>query len=93
MIIGACSVELHLPYARSLKEKRMAIKGLKDSLKRRHNVSVAEVDYQDLWQRSQIAFVAVATDRDGCHKIISRALNDVESRFPEEILSVETEYF
>jgi uncharacterized protein YlxP (DUF503 family) len=92
MIIGACRVELYIPYARSLKEKRMAVKGVKDSLKHRHNVSVAEVDHLDLWQRCTLALVAVAGDRGGCEKILSGALHDVEQRFPGEVIDVTTEY-
>ena len=46
----------------SLKDKRHVVKGLKDRLRHKFNVSVAEIDYQDLWQRALVAAVTVASD-------------------------------
>lgn len=63
MVVGLLSLELHLPGARSLKDKRQVLRGLQTRIRNRHNVSVAEVDYHDLWQRAQLAVVAVNTDR------------------------------
>lgn len=52
MFVGVALLELHIPHARSLKEKRSVVKGLKDRLRNRHGVAVAEVDAQDTWQRA-----------------------------------------
>ena len=60
MVVGLLSVELHIGGARSLKEKRFVLRGLKDRLRGSFNVSVAEVEFQDLWQRAGLAVVAVA---------------------------------
>lgn len=59
-MIGALSLELHLPAAHSLKEKRSAIRPLLDSARARYRVAAAEVGYQDLHQRSVIEVAAVA---------------------------------
>jgi uncharacterized protein YlxP (DUF503 family) len=59
MIVGVSVFELHLPHARSLKEKRKVVKSMVERIRRRAMVSVAEVDYQDLHQRSKIAIAAV----------------------------------
>ena len=62
MVIGLLTLELHFPGARSLKDKRQALRSLDTKIKNRFNVSVAEVEHQDLWQRSILAVVGVNTD-------------------------------
>ncbi len=52
-------MEVFLPYASSLKDKRQTIQSLTDRLRKRFSISVAEVDHQDLWQRASIGFAAV----------------------------------
>jgi hypothetical protein len=63
MVIGLLTLELHFPGARSLKDKRQALRSLEARVRSRHNVSLAEVEHQDLWQRSRLAVVGVNTDR------------------------------
>jgi uncharacterized protein len=58
----AVRIELELPYAASLKDKRQTLRSLKDRL-RRKNVSVVEADYQDFWQRATVEFALAAIDR------------------------------
>jgi hypothetical protein len=62
MVIGLLTLDLHFPGARSLKDKRQALRSLETKIKNRHNVSVAEVEHQDLWQRARLAVVGVNTD-------------------------------
>ncbi len=62
MIIGLITATLSIPEARSLKDKRSVVRGLKDRLRNSMNVSVAEVGAQDKWQRAELAFVTVAAD-------------------------------
>ena len=61
MAVVLLVVDVHLPFAQSLKDKRMILRGVKDRTKK-FNVSVAEVDHHDLWQRATLAVVTVATD-------------------------------
>ena len=61
--IGVLTLELHLPDSHSLKDKRSVVKGLKDRLRHRFNVSVAEIGGHDTWQRSVIAAVTVVLGR------------------------------
>ena len=60
-MIGVAVGELHHPHSRSLKDKRRVIKGLVDRLHKRHRISIAETDFQDLHQRSQIAIAIVGS--------------------------------
>lgn len=59
MVIKLLTIDLHFPGRSSLKEKRFVISSLKTRLLRRYNVAVAEVGYQDKWQRAMLAIVTV----------------------------------
>ncbi len=58
----AVRLELELPFATSLKDKRQVLRSLKDRL-RRKNVSVVEAGHQDFWQRATVEFALAAIDR------------------------------
>ena len=75
MIIGLLTLELHLPEANSLKTKRFALKSLKDKVAHKFNVSIAEIDHTNLWQRSTIVFACVGNEK----KIVNQTLNGVMS--------------
>jgi uncharacterized protein YlxP (DUF503 family) len=62
VVIGLLTLDLHFPGARSLKDKRQALRSLEERIRHRFNVSIAEVEHQDLWQRARIAVVSVNTD-------------------------------
>jgi uncharacterized protein YlxP (DUF503 family) len=62
MVIGLLTLDLHFPGARSLKDKRQALRSLETRIRNRFNVSIAEVEHQDLWQRARLAVVSVNTD-------------------------------
>lgn len=62
--IGALTLEIHIEDAHSLKDKRNVVRSLKDRLRSKFNVAVAEIDGQDLWQRSVVAAVTVSKDRE-----------------------------
>ena len=89
MPVGLLTLELHLPYAHSLKEKRLVIRKLQDRLRARFNVSVSELDYQDLWQRSLIGIAALASD-DAVVEATLRAVDETAmSMFPAEMVRSE----
>ncbi len=60
--VGVLTLELRLENSHSLKDKRHVVRSLKDRLRRKFNVAVAEIDYQDLWQRAALAAVTVSSD-------------------------------
>jgi uncharacterized protein YlxP (DUF503 family) len=60
--VGVLTLELQLSEAHSLKDKRHTVKGLKDRLRSKYNVAVAEIGYHDLWQRALISAVTVSGD-------------------------------
>lgn len=61
--IGVLTLDIYVEYSHSLKEKRHVVKSLKDRLRERFNVSVAEIDGQDSWQHAVVAAVTVSGDR------------------------------
>lgn len=67
MIVGVLTVDVAIFEARTLKDKRRVILSLKDRVRERFNVSVGEVDFQDLAQRSQIGIALVSTDSRVIH--------------------------
>jgi uncharacterized protein YlxP (DUF503 family) len=72
MHIGLLTLEIFIPDAQSLKEKRFILRSLKDRL-RKFNISIAECGHQDLWQRSTLGVVSVSSD----HLILEQTLNAV----------------
>lgn len=62
MPIGLLTLEIHIADSRSLKDKRQVIRSLKDRLRAHFNVAVAELDHQELWQRSTIGVVTISND-------------------------------
>lgn len=73
MVVGIVTWELHLAGCQSLKDKRQILKSLKDRLHHRFNVSVAETDHQDLWQRAELTCCVVATDRKHADAVLASA--------------------
>jgi hypothetical protein len=73
MVIGCLQAHLSIPAAQSLKDKRMVIRSLKDRMMNKMNVSVAEVDHQDIWKSAIMAVVTVAAERN----IVEKRLADV----------------
>lgn len=72
--IGVITLEMRLDHSHSLKDKRHVLQSLKERLRNRYNVAVAEIAYQDLWQRGLLAAVTVASNR----AVAERTLQSVE---------------
>ena len=92
MVVGVCTIEIHLPYSRSLKDKRKVLKSLKDRLRGRHNISLAEVDGQDLWQRAVLGIAAVGDRRPPLESLFQVILAEVEARIPGEIVDRDIQF-
>jgi uncharacterized protein YlxP (DUF503 family) len=69
-VIGVLTLELRLENSHSLKDKRHVVQSLKDRLRSKFNVAVAEIDAQDLWQRGVVAAVTVSADRVYAEKVL-----------------------
>lgn len=91
MFIATARIKLHLPWVHSLKEKRMVVKSLSSKVRNQFNVSVAEVDEQDIHQIAVLGVAGIAGDRSQADSIIDHVLNFVEENTEGEIVSVERE--
>jgi uncharacterized protein YlxP (DUF503 family) len=93
MIIGACTLRLHLPGCMSLKSKRSRLKPLLARLHREFNVAAAEVGLQDVWQSADIAVVAVANETATVEARLDQIVKWIERSRPEvEVMETQLEF-
>lgn len=93
MIVGVMRVELYIHGATSLKEKRRNIRSIKDRLRKNFNVSVAEVENYDLWNRGSLGIALVGNDPAFVQESVDRIKEFLERNWPHLILEMESEMF
>jgi uncharacterized protein YlxP (DUF503 family) len=81
--IALLTLDIHIPHAQSLKDKRMVVRRLKDRLRSKFNVSVSETDHQDLWQRATISIATVGSDEAYARQTLQLSLEESERSAPE----------
>ena len=91
MIVYA-EVEFMIQTAHSLKEKRAVLQRMITRTKQKFNVSVAEIDFQDVWQRTRIAVVTVASVKEAADREMNYALHYLQSNPEWEMLDSWREY-
>lgn len=91
MVVGVCTVELWIPESQSLKDKRQVLHSLKDRLRGKFNLSIAEVDGQDLWQKAVLGMACVANDGSHVEQVLEQALNVMKSMPTIEVVRVHRE--
>jgi len=91
-VIGVLTLELRLENSHSLKEKRHVVQSLKERLRHKFNISVAEIDHQDLWQRSVIAAVTVSSDQIHAEKVLRSVEDEAESMLGSELVGATVEW-
>jgi len=79
MLVGVVLFEIHIPQAQSIKEKRMVVKSLRDRLRNKFDMSVAEVALNDLHQRARLAASLVSNDEKTIRSMFESILSFVES--------------
>jgi len=92
VVVGLITWELHLAACQSLKEKRHVLKSLKDRLHNRFNVSAAETDHHDLWQRAELSACVVSTDREHAEQVLREADRLVEGAAGARIVDTATSF-
>lgn len=86
------TIELLIPYAQSLKEKRRVIRSLKDRICSKFNVSMAEIGYQDKWQRTVLAICLVSSDKRLLESTAARIRKLCLEAFDIEIATIEQQW-
>lgn len=92
MVVGILRIELFIPESASLKSKRFAIKSIKDRLRNRFNVSVAEIDNCDKWQRASLGVAAVSNESRHIESIMGNVMNLVHGDHRVEVLDTNLDY-
>jgi uncharacterized protein YlxP (DUF503 family) len=90
--VGVLILELRLDDAHSLKDKRHYVKSLKDRLRSKFNVAVAEIDHQDLWQRGTVAVVTVSDDRTRAAQTLENVDRDAAALLGGILVGSSTEW-
>ena len=93
MFIGVCTIEMHIPESGSLKTKRRSLKSLKDRIRSKFNVSVAEIEHNDLWQKASLAVAAVSNDKSYLNQTLDHVLDLVRSVPEVSLLEFHIEIF
>ncbi|HVW83542.1 MAG TPA: DUF503 domain-containing protein [Bryobacteraceae bacterium] len=91
-VVGVLVMELRIEHAHSLKEKRHVVKSLKDRLRHKFNVSVAEIDDQELHNSAVIAAAAVSSSRDFAAKILQAVEEESASLLGPMLIRTELEW-
>lgn len=79
MVIGLLTIELEIPEANSLKEKRMVLNRMRDKVRQKFNVAIAEVDENEVWNRAVLGVVTVSNDQVFSNQVLSKVMDLVET--------------
>jgi len=86
MPVGLLTLEIYIPDSHSLKDKRQVLRSLKDRLRARFNVAVAELDHNDAWQRAQVGVVTISNDPAHLEQSLQAVFNEAESLLGRDLV-------
>jgi uncharacterized protein len=93
MPVGVLTLEIQLPYAHSLKEKRAVVQKLRGRLRARFNVAVAELDHQDVWQQATLGVASVSNSRTILEGVFRDVLAEAERTLGDDVAYHAVEFF
>ena len=91
MIIGLLQLDIIIPESNNLKEKRSTIKSIKETIRKRFNVSIAETGKLDKWSRSELSISKVSNEAKFIRQEFQNIQKYIESRYPVEIINKQEE--
>ncbi len=86
MLVGVCKVELFVPESDSLKAKRFVLASIKKRIRNKFNVSVAEIDANDKWQKITLGIAVVSNERKFIDQVMSEVFKLIENDGRTEIV-------
>jgi uncharacterized protein YlxP (DUF503 family) len=92
MPVGLLTLELHIPDARSLKDKRQVLRSLKDRLRGQFNVAVAELEYHETWQRSVVGIVTLSNEERHVEESLQKVLAEADRILGPVLISHAVEF-
>jgi uncharacterized protein YlxP (DUF503 family) len=93
MPVGLLTLEIHLPYSHSLKEKRAVLRKIRDRLRARFNVAVAELDQQDAWQHATLGVVSVSNSQPLLESVFHQVLAESERVLGDDVADYNLEFY
>jgi uncharacterized protein YlxP (DUF503 family) len=93
MPVGLLTLEIQIPYAHSLKEKRAVLRKMRDRFRARFNVAVAELDHQDVWQRATLGVASVSDSQKLLDSVFQQVLAEAENILGDDVADHFLEYF
>jgi uncharacterized protein YlxP (DUF503 family) len=91
LVVGTCTISLHIPESGSLKSKRWVLRRIKDRVRNKFNVSIAEIDDFDLWQRATLGVAVVSRDGRFASQVISKVIDLIESDGNAHVIDIQTD--
>lgn len=92
MVVGLLKVEVHLPLAQSLKDKRSVLKSLRDQIRGRFNVAVAEVEPNEKWQRAVVGVATLGEDRAHVQGLLTQVTEWLRETRLVNLIRVDEDY-
>lgn len=92
MVIGVVTLEIHLPYADSLKDKRQVLRKVKDRLRAKFNVAIAELDHQELWQRATLGVVTLSNEQQNLEQVLQAVMTESQKILGGDLVSSSVEF-
>ena len=93
MPVGVLILEIQLPYSHSLKDKRAVLRKLRDRLRARFNVAVAEMDHQDAWQHATLGVVSISSSQTLLESAFQQVLRESESILGQDVAQYSIDFF
>jgi hypothetical protein len=93
MPVGVLTLEIQLPYAHSLKEKRAVLRKMRDRFRARFNVAVAELDHQDVWQRATLGVVSISDSQTLLESVFRQVLAEAENILGDDVTDSTLDFF
>lgn len=93
MPVGVLTLEIQIPYSHSLKEKRAVLRKMRDRLRARFNVAVAELDHQEVWQHATLGVVSISNSQPLLESLFRQVLAEAENILGDDVSSHELDFF
>ena len=93
MPVGVLTLEIQIPYAHSLKEKRAVLRKMRDRLRSRFNVAVAELDHQDAWQHATLGVVSISNSQALLESVFQQVALEAESILGGDLAGQTLDFF
>jgi uncharacterized protein len=93
MPVGVLILEIQLPYSHSLKDKRAVLLKIRDRLRSRFNVAIAELDHQDLWQQATLGVVSISNSQLFLESVFQKVLAESENILGHDVADYNLEFF